>query len=237
MLVPAHGRGAPVGELVADRAPDVVLLDLMLPAVDGFDLCRELRERSAVGIIVVSARRGEQDKVRALNLGADDYMTKPFGIEELLARINAMLRRSRPGAGTDPPTDLVRLGDVDIEGATGDEGRRGGPFDADEHAFLRELVTNPGELLTHAELLRRVWGPGYETADRGHPRLRRPAEGQARVAGGPALFATEPRPGTGYHALGDLFGAVLHGSLTTTGARSRSVRDAFFRNGLSLNNE
>ena len=68
----------------------------MLPAVDGFDLCREIRERSSVGIIVVSARRGEQDKVRALNLGADDYLTKPFGIDELLARITALLRRSRP---------------------------------------------------------------------------------------------------------------------------------------------
>ena len=90
--------GADSVELVDARSPDVVLLDLMLPAVDGFDLCREIRERSSVGIIVVSARRGEQDKVRALNLGADDYLTKPFGIDELLARINALLRRSRPTA-------------------------------------------------------------------------------------------------------------------------------------------
>ena len=69
--------------------PDMVLLDLMLPGADGFELCRELRERSSVGIIVVSARGGEQDKVTALNMGADDYMIKPFGIEELLARIRA----------------------------------------------------------------------------------------------------------------------------------------------------
>ena len=75
----------------------------MLPGIDGFELCRELRERSSVGIIVLSARRAETDKVRALNLGADDYMTKPFGIEELLARINATLRRSRPApAGARP---------------------------------------------------------------------------------------------------------------------------------------
>jgi two-component system KDP operon response regulator KdpE len=89
--------GADVGELVDMQRPDVVLLDLMLPAADGFDLCREIRERSSVGIIVVSARRGEQDKVRALNLGADDYLTKPFGIDELLARITALLRRSPVG--------------------------------------------------------------------------------------------------------------------------------------------
>ena len=77
--------------------PEMVILDLMLPGIDGFELCKQMRERSAVGIVVLSARRAETDKVRALNLGADDYMTKPFGIDELLARINATLRRSRPG--------------------------------------------------------------------------------------------------------------------------------------------
>ena len=76
----------------------MVLLDLMLPEADGFELCRQIRERSPVAIIVVSARGGERDKVTALNMGADDYMTKPFGIEELLARILATLRRTRPAA-------------------------------------------------------------------------------------------------------------------------------------------
>ena len=76
-----------------------MLLDLMLPEVDGFELCRQIRERSSVAIIVVSARGGERDKVTALNVGADDYMTKPFSIEELLARITATLRRTRPGRG------------------------------------------------------------------------------------------------------------------------------------------
>src|ERR1700759_2417783 len=83
-------------QLLESGRPDVVLLDLMLPGVDGMELCREIRERSSVGIIVVSARRGEHDKVTALHVGADDYMTKPFSIEELLARIAATLRRSRP---------------------------------------------------------------------------------------------------------------------------------------------
>ena len=82
--------------LLETEEPDMVLLDLMLPEVDGFELCRQIRERSSVAIIVVSARGGERDKVTALNMGADDYMTKPFGIEELLARILATLRRTRP---------------------------------------------------------------------------------------------------------------------------------------------
>ena len=97
----------------AGRA-EIVLLDLMLPGVDGFDLCRDIRSESSVGIIVVSARRGEQDKVRALNLGADDYLTKPFGVDELLARITALLRRSRaapPPAAVGPLT----FGNVTID--------------------------------------------------------------------------------------------------------------------------
>src|SRR5689334_686849 len=97
----------------ADR-PDLVLLDLMLPALDGFDLCRDIRADSSIGIIVVSARRDEQDKVRALNLGADDYLTKPFGVDELLARITALLRRSRPEPVVTAAAPL-RFGDVTID--------------------------------------------------------------------------------------------------------------------------
>src|ERR1700749_5191388 len=81
--------------LLETEEPDIVLLDLMLPEVDGFELCQLIRERSSVAIIVVSARGGERDKVTALNMGADDYLTKPFSIEELLARITATLRRTR----------------------------------------------------------------------------------------------------------------------------------------------
>src|ERR1700730_6657386 len=93
--------GARALQLLETEAPDIVLLDLMLPEVDGFQLCKQIRERSAVAIIVVSARGGERDKVTALNMGADDYMTKPFSIEELLARIAATLRRTRPAAPAD----------------------------------------------------------------------------------------------------------------------------------------
>src|ERR1700759_968086 len=109
--------GSKVIDLFDLEQPDMVLLDLMLPEADGFELCRELRERSPVGIIVVSARGGEQDKVTALNMGADDYMTKPFGIEELLARIRATLRRTRPAAeatfGTAPTS--ITVGDLCID--------------------------------------------------------------------------------------------------------------------------
>src|ERR687895_538512 len=95
--------GSDAVRLLEAVEPDMVILDLMLPGTDGFELCREMRERSSVGIVVLSARRGETDKVRALNLGADDYMTKPFGVDELLARITATLRRIRPApAPADP---------------------------------------------------------------------------------------------------------------------------------------
>jgi len=79
----------------------------MLPAIDGFELCRQIREQSSIGVIVVSARGGEYDKVRALNLGADDYMTKPFGIDELLARITATLRRTRPAVDVPAPEPVL----------------------------------------------------------------------------------------------------------------------------------
>ena len=106
--------GARALKLLETDPPDIILLDLMLPDVDGFDLCRQMREVSAVGIIVVSARGGERDKVTALNAGADDYMTKPFGIEELLARILATLRRTRPITPTQPVSPLV-VGDLVID--------------------------------------------------------------------------------------------------------------------------
>jgi two-component system, OmpR family, KDP operon response regulator KdpE len=158
--------GSDAIELLDDEQPDMVLLDLMLPEADGFELCRQIRERSPVGIIVVSARGGVQDKVMALNMGADDYMTKPFGIEELLARMGATLRRSRPAAEVpaEPApaqiaigglwinlvTKQVRLADVEVR------------LTPTEFALLRELAVNRGKLLSRAHLLRQVWGRGYE---------------------------------------------------------------------------
>ena len=118
-------------------------------------------------MIVVSARGGDRDKVAALNLGADDYMTKPFSIEELLARIAATLRRTRPAVPDDAgaPTRIALAPDLEIDLA-GQQVLRGGEplhLTPTEFALLRELVTERGKVLTHAQLLRRVWGPGYET--------------------------------------------------------------------------
>ena len=152
--------------LLETEEPDMVLLDLMLPEVDGFELCRQIRERSNVAIIVVSARGGEQDKVTALNMGADDYMTKPFGIEELLARILATLRRTRPAdAVTEAAPSVITIGDVEVDLA-GQRVRLAGEevhLTPTEFALLRELALNQGKLLSRTHLLRRVWGHGYET--------------------------------------------------------------------------
>ncbi|HEY7073399.1 MAG TPA: response regulator transcription factor [Acidimicrobiales bacterium] len=183
--------------MVEAHNPDAVLLDLMLPGVDGFELCRELRQRSPVGIIVLSARRAETDKVRALNLGADDYMTKPFGIEELLARINATLRRSRPGPGEAAAPEVVRAGDVEIDLAARKVTKAGElvHLTPTEFALLREFVTNPGVLLTHAQLLRRVWGHGYETQTEYTRVYMARLRSKLEDPGGPTLFVTEPRSG------------------------------------------
>ena len=153
--------GMRVLKLLETEDPDVVLLDLMLPEADEFELCRQIRERSLVGIIVVSARGGERDKVTALNMGADDYLTKPFSIEELLARITATLRRTRPAVLPEPQTPVISAGDIMIDLAR-QQVTPAGPArapDADRVRPLRELATNRGKLLTHAHLLRRVWGP------------------------------------------------------------------------------
>jgi two-component system KDP operon response regulator KdpE len=159
--------GNRVLDLLAAEQPDMVLLDLMLPEADGFELCRQIRERSAVAIIVVSARGGERDKVTALNMGADDYMTKPFGIEELLARILATLRRTRPAAlapaGAAPT--VITIGELSIDLANEQVQLAGTEvhLTPTEFALLRELAVHRGRLLSRAHLLRQVWGPGYET--------------------------------------------------------------------------
>jgi len=152
-------------QLLETEEPDIVLLDLMLPEADGFDLCRQIRERSAVAVIVVSARGGERDKVTALNMGADDYMTKPFSVEELLARITATLRRTRSVGGAEPGPPIVTAGDIVIDLGKQQVTKHGTPvhLTPTEFALLRELVTNRGKLLSHAHLLRRVWGHGYQT--------------------------------------------------------------------------
>ncbi|HET9897172.1 MAG TPA: response regulator transcription factor [Streptosporangiaceae bacterium] len=184
-------------QLLDTEAPDIVLLDLMLPEIDGFELCRQMRERSGVAIIVVSARGGERDKVTALNMGADDYMTKPFSIEELLARITATLRRTRPQAPSDLHPQLIVIGELRIDLAKEEVFRQGDRvhLTPTEFALLRELVTNRGKLLTHAHLLRRVWGRGYETETEYVRVYVRRLRAKLEDDGGPPLILTQPRAG------------------------------------------
>lgn len=189
--------GAGVERLVDREAPDVVLLDLNLPAADGFDLCRRIRARSQVGIIVVSARGGESDKVRALHQGADDYMTKPFGINELLARIVATLRRTRPAADAPPEAARVVVGNVvvDMEARSVTVDGERVHLTPTEFDVLRELASNRGKVLTHAMLLRRVWGPGYETETEYTRAYVRRLRAKLENPGCPELVVTEPRVG------------------------------------------
>ncbi len=189
--------GADVAQLLQQHRPDIVLLDLMLPEVDGFDLCQEIRGESSVGIIVVSARRGEQDKVRALNLGADDYMTKPFGIDELLARITALLRRSRSVPAPAGPGGPLTFGNVTIDLDAQLVTKGGEPVHLTPTVFslLRELASAPGKLLSHATLLRKVWGPGYETETEYTRVYVRRLRAKLEDPDGPPLITTEPRAG------------------------------------------
>jgi two-component system, OmpR family, KDP operon response regulator KdpE len=159
------GNGEEALRLIETEDPDIVLLDLMLPDADGMELCRRIRERSSVAVIVVSARGGERDKVTALNMGADDYMTKPFSVDELLARITATLRRTRVARTLEQPDTIITAGDVSID-LSGQRVTLAGQLihlTPTEFALLRELAIHRGKLLTHAHLLRRVWGPSYQT--------------------------------------------------------------------------
>src|SRR5882757_3177321 len=146
--------------LVADRRPDVVLLDLGLPDLDGVEALRRLRSFSDVPVVVLTARDRQRDKIAALDAGADDYVTKPFDVEELLARVRAVLRRV-PSASSSPA--VIRVEDLEIDLARrqvrlADEVVH---LTKTELALLEQLATHPGKLLTHEYLLRRVWGQGY----------------------------------------------------------------------------
>src|SRR5271156_1417664 len=189
--------GSKTLSMLETEQPDMVLLDLMLPEVDGVELCRQIRERSPVAIIVVSARGGERDKVTALNMGADDYMTKPFGIEELLARILATLRRTRPAAPTEQAPPVIVVGDIVIDLALQQVRRNGQPIHLTptEFALLRELAVNRGKLLTHAHLLRRVWGHGYETETEYLRVYVRRLRAKLEAEDAAPLILTQPRAG------------------------------------------
>jgi two-component system KDP operon response regulator KdpE len=142
--------------------PDLVILDIMMPKIDGFEVCRRLREWSQIPTIMLSARGDETDKVKCLDLGADDYLTKPFGTRELLARVRAVLRRTE-ATKTVSTQPLFTSGDLRISFAqrqvtvAGKEVK----LTPTEYSLLQEFVLNAGKTLTHSYLLDRVWGPEY----------------------------------------------------------------------------
>ena len=143
--------------------PDLVILDIMMPKMDGFEVCRRIREWSQVPIIMLSARGDEEDKVRLLDIGADDYITKPFGKDELVARIQALMRRieSTPSVSIQP--SFVN-GDLEVNFVKRQVTVAGAEvkLTPTEYNLLRELVLNAGKVLTHSHLLNKVWGPEYQ---------------------------------------------------------------------------
>ncbi len=189
--------GAAALELFERRRPDLVLLDLGLPDIDGTDVIREVRREGNTPVIVLSVRGAERDKVRALDLGADDYLTKPFGVEELLARIRVALRHAAgPVAGAEP---IFRTGELEVD----IEHRRVRVAGADVHLtpteydLLKAFIAHPDRVLTDRMLLQAVWGSAY--GDEAHylhvyiARLRKKIEPDAQ---NPRYLVTEP--GVGY---------------------------------------
>ncbi len=148
------------------QKPDLVILDLGLPDGDGVDLLRDLRGWSTVPVIVLSARSDEQDKIAALDAGADDYLTKPFSTGELLARVRANLRRA--GTASHQETKTFRFGDVEVdqEARVVRKGQSEVHLSPTEYRLVAFLVRNAGKVLTHRQILQHVWGPAY--LDRDH---------------------------------------------------------------------
>ncbi len=147
--------------LAAARPPDAVVLDLVLPDISGVDVCRDLRTWSQVPIVILSAVGEEEQKVRALDAGADDYVTKPFGMGELLARLRAAMRRAAPkGEGAESITVGDLTVDFDRHLVTVDS--KPVQVSRIEFDLLSLLVRNEGKLLTHRAILREVWGPAYQ---------------------------------------------------------------------------
>ncbi|RDI97577.1 response regulator [Dyella solisilvae] len=152
----------------ASRQPQLVIMDLGLPDGDGKDVIRDLRGWSSAPVLVLSAREHEQEKVAALEAGADDYLAKPFGVPELLARVRAHLRRANLIGMGGATLSIVRFGDVQVDLATYEVSRNGAPVHLTpiEFRLLAALIRGYGKVITYRQLLLDVWGPGY--SDRPH---------------------------------------------------------------------
>ncbi len=182
--------------------PDLVLLDLGLPDMDGLEVIREIRTNSSTPIVVLSVRGAERDKVQALDLGADDYLTKPFGVDELLARVRVALRHAaRPAQGTAAVFMAGEL-EVDLEHRRVSVGDREVHLTPTEYSLLTALISHPNKVLTDRMLLQQVWGSAWETeAHYIHvyvARLRKKLEPDTQA---PRYIMTEP--GVGYRLLAD----------------------------------
>jgi DNA-binding response OmpR family regulator len=194
-------EGGDALRLVDEKQPDLVLLDLMLPGMHGFEICRALRKRSSIPIIILTARTDEVDRVVGLELGADDYITKPFSMNELIARVRACLRRSETVAG--PASEVITAGSVTLDLRRRQALVNGEPLDLKPKEFdlLLVFMQNRGRTLTRGQLLRSVWQ--YEdhgstrTVDVHVGRLRRRIEANLDF---PELIVT--MRGTGYRFAG-----------------------------------
>lgn len=179
----------------AVRRPDAIILDLSLPDMSGLDVLRRLREWSQIPVLILSVRDGEAEKIAALDAGADDYLSKPFGGGELLARLRVLLRRAQPAG----ELSVTRFGDIEVDFAKRTVSRAGADLHltVKEYALLRLLLQHRGKVVTHRQLLRDVWGPGHEEDThylRVHmANLRRKIEASASK---PAFLRTES--GIGY---------------------------------------
>jgi two-component system response regulator RegX3 len=176
------GDGRRALERFGERAPDLVILDLMLPEVSGLDVCRAIRARSAVPVIMVTAKDAEADKVAGLELGADDYVTKPFSMRELVSRVRANLRRVRMIPLEEQEEDILRGGPVELDVARHEARVRGDAvtFTRKEFELLETLLRRKGRLLTRDFLIDTVWGSDYfgdtKTLDVHVKRVRRKIE-------------------------------------------------------------
>jgi DNA-binding response OmpR family regulator len=163
-------------QLARTERPDLVILDLMLPGIDGLDVCRELRKDSDLPIIMLTAKDEEVDRVVGLELGADDYVVKPFSVRELMARVKSVLRRAQPKPLESVP--ILRVGDLRLDIARREASWRSTPFEltAIQFELLRVLMARPGQVYSREELLNQVWGYDYfgdtRTVDSAVKRLR-----------------------------------------------------------------
>jgi DNA-binding response OmpR family regulator len=165
-------------ELISAEPPDLVILDLMLPGVDGLDVCREVRKHSDLPIIMLTARDEEIDRVLGLELGADDYVVKPFSVRELMSRVKAVLRRTQPAKASTRPQPILQVGNLRLDVIHHQISWRGAPFNltAIQFDLLCAMMAQPARVFTREELLNQVWGYDYygdtRTVDSTIKRLR-----------------------------------------------------------------